>query len=88
MYLAAEIHRQVFSSLHNRIYQRQVSMEMEKLRIGLAAGAFAMIGTAITQLVQLTFIEPPIVNVAVEGLFVGTVIYFGVKTLERSADAQ
>lgn len=62
--------------------------DMVRLNFVLAAGVLAVLGTAITQLVQLTFVESAAVNAAVEGLFVGAVIYFGLKTLELSANPQ
>jgi len=61
---------------------------MDKLKFGVAAGIFAMLGTAVTQLIQLTFIESAVANAAIEGLFVGAVTYLGIKALKRSADSQ
>jgi len=62
--------------------------DMVRLKIALAAALFAALGVAVTQLIQLTFIESAAANAAIEGLFVGTVVYFGLKTLERSVDSQ
>lgn len=61
---------------------------MVRIKFAFAAGLFAMLGAAVTQLVQLTFIESTVANAAVEGLFVGAVVYLSLKTLERSMDAQ
>jgi len=61
---------------------------MVRLKIALAAALFAALSVAVTQLIQLTFIESTVVNAAIEGLFVGIVVYFGIKTLERSVDSQ
>ena len=61
---------------------------MGRLRLALVAGASAVLATAVVQLVELTFVDSALVNAAVEGLFVGTVVYLGVKSLERSTDSQ
>ncbi len=61
---------------------------MVRLKFAFAAGIFAALGTAVTQLIQLTFIKSVVVNAAIEGLFVGAVVYLGLKTLERSVDSQ
>lgn len=61
---------------------------MVGIKIALAAALFAALSVAVTQLIQLTFIGSTVVNAAIEGLFVGTVVYFGLKTLVRSVDSQ
>lgn len=61
---------------------------MVSLKFAFAAGMFAAFGAAVTQLIELTFIESTVANAAIEGLFVGVVIYLGLKTLERSVESQ
>ena len=74
--------------MYHKDRDRQVSLQMDKLKFGVAAGIFAMLGTAVTQLIQLTFIESAVATAAIEGLFVGAVTYLGIKALRRSADSQ
>ncbi|KDE56886.1 hypothetical protein EL22_18395 [Halostagnicola sp. A56] len=62
--------------------------DMVRLKFAFAAGIFAVLGTAVTQLIQLTVIESTVANAAIEGLFVGAVVYVGLKTLERAVDSQ
>ncbi|SFS99221.1 hypothetical protein SAMN04488556_3757 [Halostagnicola kamekurae] len=62
--------------------------DMVRLKIALAAAFFAAVSVAITQLIELTFIESTVANAAIEGLFVGVVVYFALKILERSVDSQ
>jgi len=57
-------------------------------KLALAAGVFAALGIAVTRTVQSTFIESAAANAAVEGLFVGAVVYLGRKALERSASPE
>ncbi len=62
--------------------------DMVRLKFAFAAGIFAMLGAAITQFIHLTFIESTVANIALEALFVGAVVYIGLKALERSVDTQ
>lgn len=61
---------------------------MVRLKFVFAAGVLAALGVAVTQVVQLTFIESTVVNAAMEGLFVGVMVYLGLKTLELSVNPQ
>lgn len=54
-----------------------------KPNVALAAAAFAALGTAVTQLVRLTFVESAVVRAVIEGLFVAATIYAGLTLLER-----
>ncbi|SEP19818.1 hypothetical protein SAMN04487948_12053 [Halogranum amylolyticum] len=61
---------------------------MGQVKFAFAAGIFAALGVAVTQIVHLTSLESTVANVAIEGLFVGAVVYLGLKALERSVGSQ
>jgi|GEM_PF-6079930 len=61
---------------------------MVKPRVALAAFVFAGLGVAITQLVELAFVESGVLRAGINGLFVGTTTYVGMKTVERTGSAE
>lgn len=61
---------------------------MSRVKFAFAAGIFAALGVAIAQVVHIKPIESTVASVALEGLFVGAVVYLGLKALERSVDSQ
>lgn len=61
---------------------------MVDFKFALAAGFFAALGTAVTQLVELTFVESNVIHGAIEVLFIGATVYIGLAILERTVDSQ
>lgn len=61
---------------------------MNRVKFAFAAGIFAALGVAIAQIVHINSIESTGASVAIEGLFVGAVVYLGLKALEWSVDSQ
>lgn len=60
---------------------------MVRRKFAFAAGVLAVLGGAVAEFVQLTFVDSALVNAAVEGLFVGAIVYLGLKTLDRAVES-
>lgn len=61
---------------------------MDQPKFALAAGVFAALGTAVTQLIEITVLDSHLANIAFEALFIGLIIYIGLKIIEPSEDPQ
>lgn len=61
---------------------------VDRFKFAFAAGVFAILGSAITLLIQPTFIESTVTHAVLDGLVVGMTVYIGLKILERALGSQ
>ena len=64
-----------------------MNANIDRLGFAVAAFIFAALATAVTQLIQLSFVKSTVAHTALDALFIGATVYLGLKILERTVDS-